>query len=153
MNTMDNEVIEASLDSLGVAWKRRDPDWVVTVGPLWPYQVVLARRDTGLHVEADLVSWDELGQPEKQALGELLARAEAGLTGVRFELRERQALVWAEVSASADERDVTDAVSRVETAARLLGREASALLNRDVAEVYLRFFGADREIAAGAGRM
>jgi len=134
------EVIEAGLDGLGVPWKRREADWVVTVGPRWPYQVCLTVSGDRLRVEAVLVSWDELSQTERLALALLLERAQGGVSGVRFSLNERQAVAWAELPTSENEHAVTRAVGRVETAARLLAREAGAVLNLEVAEAYLRFF-------------
>src|SRR5436190_805483 len=93
-------------------------------------------------VEAGL---DGLGVPWKRPRG----RAEGALSGVRFGLAQREALVWTELPAGTTERAVTEAVASVATGARLLAREASALLNSDVAAAYLRFFGAGRETTPG----
>ena len=142
MSTIDAEVVESALDGLGVPWKRRETDWLVTAGPRWPYPVALTANGTRLRIEAVLASWDELGARERAALGLLLGRAEGGLPGVRFGLGEREAMAWTDLADDASERAVTEAVARVATGARLLAREAGALLSPGVAETYLHFFGA-----------
>jgi hypothetical protein len=150
---IDREVVEAALDGLGVPWKRRDLDWLIPVGPRWPNQVALTVHEDRLRVEAVLVSWDELEPRERSALELLLARAEGGPSGVRFGLAEREAVAWTELPAGTSEAAVTEAVARVATAARLLAREAGALLGPEVAEGYLRFFGAGSESATGPARI
>ncbi len=152
-HAIDSEVIEAGLDALGVAWKRRETGWLVPVGPRWPCEVSLAAVGDALRIEAVLASWDDMGTVEQSALELLLKRAGASCPGVRFERGEGQALAWAELPAGAGERAVVAAVCRVAAAGRLLGREAGALLSAEVAESYLRFFGAANEMAPVPGRM
>jgi hypothetical protein len=139
---IDNEVVEASLDTLGVPWKRREDGWVVPSGPRWPYQVSVTACAGTLRVEAVLVSWDELGPTERSALECLLARAERCQPGVRFELDADRALAWRSLPAGSSERALTAVVARVAESTRRLAREAGALLNQEVAQAYLRFFGA-----------
>jgi hypothetical protein len=152
-NEIDAEVVEAGLDALGVPWKRRESGWVVPIGPRWPCEVSLARTANTLRIEAVLASWDEQSARERQALELLLSRAGRSCPGVRFECGERQALAWAELPGGASERAVQAATCRVAAAARLLAREASMLLSPEVAEGYLRFFGAPGEMAPTPGRM
>jgi hypothetical protein len=150
---VDAETVEAGLDGLGVPWKRRKSGWHVPVGPRWPCEVSLAAFANTLRVEAVLASWDDCSDVEAAALELLLKRVGADCPGVRFERGERQAIAWAELPEGFSERAVLETVCRVAAGARLLSREVSALLTPEVAERYLRFFGAPGEMPPLPARM
>jgi hypothetical protein len=96
-----------------------------------------------------LARWAEADETELLALASLLKRAESDLPGARFELGQRRAVVTVEASS---ERDLPAAIARVVMASRLVGREAALLLEKEMADRYLAFFGAPQETHPAATR-
>jgi hypothetical protein len=150
VSTIEPDAVESSLDGLGAAWKKRDDGWAIPATARTPFEIDLVPKGDGLHVEGVLTTWDAAGEAELAALGAMLRRAAADLAGVVFELRQGKAVV---AVAARHERELPAAVSRVLTAARLLSREAAALLEKHVADRYLEFFAAPQETAGAPGRI
>jgi hypothetical protein len=143
---ISDEVIEEALTASGFAWTRRQANWAVPARGSLPRELRVERLPDGLRVEALLVSWDEAGPAELEALACFLERAQRGLCFARCELAERQARLTAVVPAAEVETGLPDALAGVAAGARLLAREAAALLVPALARAYLQFNGADGNV-------
>jgi hypothetical protein len=139
---VEPDAVESALDGLGASWKRREDGWVIPATARTPCEIVIVAHPAGLRVEGVLVLWPEAGETELLALASLLERAESDLPGARFELGQRRAVVTVEASS---ERDLPAAIARVVMASRLVGRETALLLEKEMADRYLAFFGAPQE--------
>jgi hypothetical protein len=137
---VEDGVVEGALEAAGAPFKRREPGWVVPAGGGRQVEVVVRPAEGGLRVEAVLAGWDEIGGVEREALAAFLCRAQAGLRFARCELGEKQALAAAGLAADDVEAVLPHALAAVLAAVRRTAREAGALLGRDFAEGYLRFF-------------
>jgi hypothetical protein len=127
------EVVEATLDTWGRPWRRRETGWVIPGGADLPREVEILPEAEGLRLSLVLADWDSLGETEERALARLLCRAQLGL---RF---GRQALLAARVPGPLLEILLPHALAGLRAGAQLLGREAGALLVPEVAQVYLTF--------------
>jgi hypothetical protein len=150
VNEIEPDAVESALDGLGASWKKREGGWVIPATARTPCEIAIVTNAGGLRVEGVLLSWDEAGQKELTALAALLKRAESDLPGARFELGQGRAVVAVEASS---ERTLPAAVACVVLAARLVGREAALLLEKEMADRYLAFFGAHQETAATTPRI
>jgi hypothetical protein len=137
---LDEQVAEV-LEDARWPWARRGEEWVVLAGSGLPCEVVIRRTSGGVRVEAVLATWDEVSPASLRALSALLTRAQAGLCFARAELAEGSARLFSEVADADVPSNLGHALGGVAAGARLLGREAGALLVEGVAEEYLRFFG------------
>lgn len=149
MNEIEPDAIESALDSLGAAWKKREGGWAIPATTRTPCEIVVTNGD-GLRIEGVLSSWDAAGETELKALAAMLRRAALDLPGTSFEVVHGRAVAAVTVR---HERDLPAAVARVLTAARLLSREAAALLERDIADRYLEFFNARPETVGAPTRI
>jgi len=149
---VEEEVVGA-LEDCGLPYKRRELGWVVPPGGQRSVEVVLTPREGGLRIESVLAGWDEIGGAQREALARLLCRAQGQLRFARCELNEARAVVAANLRAGEIETGSAHAVAAVLAAARLLGREASALLLAEVAEGYEAFFASEAEKRPEANRM
>ncbi len=136
---IDHDAVESALDEAGLAWKKREGGWMIPASARVPCEIDLVANEGELILEAMLASWDTIGQRERAALGRLLETAAGQMAGVSFVVGERRASMMAKVSA---EHDLSRAIGRLLRASRLLSREAAALLEVDMADRYLSFFGA-----------
>jgi hypothetical protein len=150
VSEIEPDAVESALDALGVAWKKREDGWAIPATARTPCEIAIVTNDGGLRIEGVLATWDAAGETELAALGAMLRRAAADLPGATFEVRPGRAVVAVDAD---DERGLGAAVSRVFTASRLLSREAAALLERDVADRYLAFFGAGAETPVAPARI
>ena len=144
----EEEIIEDILDEMGLPWKRREGGWVVPASPRRPREVVVSTAPEGLRVEAELCSWDTLGETERQALSLVLEKASASLRGVRCAVEAGRATV----TATAIETGLRAAIADVLVGSKALAREASALLAPATAGEVVRFF-ADGERKRAAERI
>ena len=144
MNDFD-EIVEDILDEMGLPWKRREGGWVVPASAHRPREVMLSPSPEGLRVEAELCSWDTLGESEHRALSIVMEKASASLRYALCAVGAARATVSATLSAQAIEAGLRTAVGGVLVGSRTLAREASALLMPPVANEVLRFFAADGE--------
>ena len=147
--TVEAEEVEAVLDESGFAWKRREGGWAIPAAGRLPRPIEITRVPTGIHVEAVLVQWDEIGAVEAEAVGLLLCRAQLGLRFARCEMDAGQARVVALVAAGQVEGELVQALGGVAAGARLLSREVGALLVPDMARAFLDFCRAERKAAVG----
>jgi hypothetical protein len=145
---VEDEVIEEALTASGFAWTRRQAGWAVPARGALPRELSIERVPSGVRVAALLVSWDEAGPAEVEALACFLGRAQRGLRFARCELAERQARVAALVPAEEIESGLPDALGGVAAGAQLLAREAAALLVPALARAYVQHAGGK----AGAAR-
>jgi hypothetical protein len=150
VNPIEPDAVESALDGLGASWKKREDGWIIPATARTPCEIVIVTHEDGLRVEGVLIRWGEAGERELAALAALLRRAESDLPGTRFELGQGRAAVAVEASS---ERDLPAALARVVTAARLVGREAALLLEKEMADRYLSFFSGREETAATAPRI
>jgi len=150
VSEIEPDAVESALDALGVAWKKRGDGWAIPATARTPCEIAIVTNDDELRIEGVLATWDVAGQTELAALAAMLRRAAADLPGVTFQVRPGRAVVAVHAS---DERELAAAVSRVFTASRLLSREAAALLEREMADRYLAFFGAAAERPAPPARI
>jgi hypothetical protein len=145
------EVIETALDGSGFPWSRRASCWSVAVaGPL-SHEVLVYPAPGGARVQAVLAEWDDLAPECREALGQFLLAARAGLRAARCEHDERQARVVAFAAAECLDEGLTRALLGVAAGRGLLAREAAALLRPEVAKKYLscrRMPSAEAEHAA-----
>jgi hypothetical protein len=147
------DAIDAALEELGLAWKRREANWVVPASARCPQEVVLSVREDQLRVESVLVSWDEIGEEEHQALAWFLCRAQAALRFGRCELEEERAIVAGQLQSGEVEVGLTHVLGSVLAASRALGRPVAALLQPGLAGAYLGFLTNGSEILAGVSRI
>jgi hypothetical protein len=135
---LDDERIEALLAEFSSAFAKREERWVVP--PVEEHGVELAVESAadGVLVKAVLADTSDASAIALDALAEFLCRAHHGLRFVRAELSESQAYVIARAEAQRLESDLPHALRAVATAGRMLGREATALLQVELAEAYLK---------------
>ena len=139
------EIVEDVLDEMGLPWKRREGGWVVPASAHRPREVMVRPSPEGLRVEAELCSWDALGESERRALSVVLDKASVCLRFARCAVESARATVTATLPTQAIEAGLRTAVGSVLVGSRTLSREASTLLAPNVADEVLRFFGADGE--------
>ena len=139
------EIVEDVLAEMGLPWKRREGGWVVPASAHRPREVMLSTSPEGLRVEAELCSWDTLGESEHRALSIVLEKASACQRFARCAVGAARATVAATLPAQAVEAGLRTAIGGVLVGSRALAREASALLTPNIAGEVLRFFGADAE--------
>ena len=139
------EIVEDILAEMGLPWKRREGGWVVPASPHRPREVMLSSSPEGLRVEAELCSWDTLGESEHRALSIVMDKASHSLRYARCAVDSARATVSATLSSRAIEAGLRTAVGGVLVGSRTLAREASALLAPTIANEVLRFFAADGE--------
>lgn len=141
------DIVEGELDALGLPYKRRDSGWVIAATARTPCEIDIAPNDNEVLLEAVLVRWDDIRSNQREALRRLIHEAAAQLPGVWAMISEQRASLIAAVPGEAIERDLGKVIERLMRASRLLAREASALVETELAESYLRFFAAPREEA------
>jgi hypothetical protein len=151
--TIEDDAVTGALESIGLPFKRRDSCWLIPPGGQRPCEINLTPVGDSVRIESVLSTWDEIGTDEREALARFLCRAQGSVRFARCELGERQAVIAARLQASVLEAGLPHAAAAVLAGSRLLGREVGALLDQEVAEGYLRFFGVDRESRAIAGRI
>ncbi len=140
-----NEIIEDVLDAMGLPWKRREGGWVVPVSAQRPREVTLNPSPEGLRVEAELCSWDTLGESERRALSIVMQKASASLRDASCTVEPTRVTVMATLPSREIETGLQSAIGGVLVGCRALAREAIALLAPNIASEVLRFFGADAE--------
>jgi hypothetical protein len=136
---LDEEVVEAALDSVGWPWRRRQHGWVIPASAHLPREIEIIPEEAGLRVQAVLVDWDDLGADERRALAWMLCRAQLGLRFCRGELAQRQALLAGQLAVRDVECGLANLLGGTAAGLRLLGREAGDLLLPGLASVYLHF--------------
>ena len=107
--------------------------------------MMLCPSPEGLRVEAELCSWDSLGESEHRALSVVLAKASACLRYARCAVESARATVAATLPAQGIEEGLRTAIGGVLVGSRALARETNALLSPRIAGEVLRFFAADGE--------
>jgi hypothetical protein len=137
---IEEDVVVGAVESAGLPCKRREPGWVVPVGAGRSVEVALVRVAGRLRVESVLMSWDEIGDIEQEALARFLCRAQSGLRFARCELHPKQVVVAANLTSADLESSLPHAVAAVVAAGRVLVHEVAALMSRELAQEYVNFF-------------
>lgn len=114
------------------------------------HQIELREENGEVVVEATLLTWDEIGPAEEQALEAFLRRAEGEMRFVECRLQDGAATLVARLNDRDIDVSLPHTVARLIQASRALSREAAALLRPELAGEYSRF---QREIPATAGRI
>jgi hypothetical protein len=148
-----NEAIAAALEEMGLAWTRRESEWVVPASARVPCEVVLGLSGDEVRVAAVLVVREEIGARETRALGHFLRRAEVSFRSVSLRLDGNKAVAEACLPAAEIDARLSDAVGGVLSAARVLSREAEAMLLPEVARAYEEFQVSESEIVAPTPRI
>jgi hypothetical protein len=131
------EALEDALNESGLGFLRRDSSWIAAALPGLTGGLAVSRVGDGARVEAVLATWDEIAPECAEALAEFLLAAQAGLRCARCELGTHAARAVAQVRTEDLGRHLIHSLRGVAVAARLLAREASALLVPQAAHIYL----------------
>lgn len=134
----DEATIEMLLAEHSPAFTKREERWIVPPTEERGVELTVEQVAGGVLVKAALVDTSDASAIALDALGEFLCRAHLGLRFVRAELTESHACVMARADAGRLETDLPHALRAAAAAARLLVREASALLQPELAEAYLK---------------
>ena len=140
-----NEIIEDVLDAMSLPWKRREDCWVIPASAHRLREVLLSKSPEGLRVEAELCSWDTLGESERRALSIVMEKASASLRDASCTVEPTRVTVMATLPSREIETGLQSAIGGVLVGSRTLAREASALLSPTISNEVLRFFAADSE--------
>jgi hypothetical protein len=140
--TPSEEVVEAVLETSGLAWSRRERGWAVPAAENSPRELRISAEPGQVRVEAVLADWDEIGVVEAEALARFLYLAQPGLRCARCELHERQARVSSVIETEYLETDLPHGLRGVAAGCRLLARETTALLVPEMARALLEFHAA-----------
>jgi hypothetical protein len=133
------DVLEAALETSGLAWARREKAWAVPANDRLPRELHVTLTPAGVRVEVVLAEWDEITPAEREALALFLATAQAGLRGARCEMDARSARVVAVVEAAHVDSELACGLLAVAVACSQLARPAAALLTPEVAAAFLEF--------------
>jgi hypothetical protein len=147
-----SDAVTSVLDEMGLAWKRREEEYIILPSPGVPCEIVLSVGEDVL-VTATLASWEEIGEEEARALDLFLHRAQSELPSVRLKREDTQATVEAHVSLTDFDAHLPDGIACVLMATRLLSRETMALLRPEVARAFEQFQTEESEIVAHSDRM
>jgi hypothetical protein len=131
------DVLADAMDQTGLACVRRDALWAVPASPGLPRELLIQPRAGGVTVEGTLTTWESISSECADALAEFLVAAQAGLRWARCELRSHSAHVVCQTRSEHLGVYLVHAVHGVASAARMLAREASALLVPELAYIYL----------------
>jgi hypothetical protein len=128
------EVIESVLADLGLEAARREKAWVVGAAGA---ELLVRRTEDGASVRATLVDLDGATPECREAVTEFLRRAGAGVKLATATVDDHTASV--EAVAGGDEFDVelARAIQATARVGRLLAHEAKALVQPELARVYL----------------
>jgi hypothetical protein len=137
--TPADEVVEAVLETSGLAWSRRERGWAVPAAENCPRELRISAEPGVVRVEAVLADWDEIGGVEAEALARFLYLAQPGLRCARCELHERQARISSVIEAEHLETELVHGLRGVAAGCRLLARETTALLVPEMARALLEF--------------
>jgi hypothetical protein len=140
--TPADEVVEAVLETAGLAWSRRERGWAVPAAEGSPRELRISAEPGWVRVEAVLADWDEIGRVEAEALARFLYLAQTGLRFARCELHERQARIGSLIEADYLDNDLLHGLRGVAAGCRLLARETAALLVPEMAAALLDFHAA-----------
>jgi hypothetical protein len=137
--TPSEEVVEAVLETSGLAWSRRERGWAVPAAENSPRELRITVEPGRVRIEAVLADWDEIGGVEAEAVARFLYLAQPGLRCARCELHDRQARISSMIEAEHLETDLLHGLRGVAAGCRLLARETAALLVPEMARALLEF--------------
>lgn len=133
----DSDQVESALGGAGFEWARRDAAWVVPAASGGLRELVISLIPGGVRVEAVLATWDAIGDDERAAIAEFLLISQSQLRFARCELDGVSARVVSHADAAFLDTEVSESLSSVAAASRLLAREVGALLAPELARAYL----------------
>jgi len=145
MSTQLAEDVEMTLDAAGWVFTRRDGAWAVPAAGEVAREIRIMPTDTGIHLDAVLIEWDEAEAESREALALFLKMAGRDVPGVDCSLDGTLARLSAKVPTEQIESRLGEVLRSMSTGCRLLAPGARALLSPELARQYLSFLGASRE--------
>jgi hypothetical protein len=131
------DVVADLLTQSGLACARRDAAWAIAPAPLLPREILVQPVTGGVKVDAKLTTWDAISAESNLALAEFLVAAQAGLRCARCELDSHSAHVICQIRNEDLGLHFLHGLRGVAAATQMLAREASALLDPELAHIYL----------------
>jgi hypothetical protein len=138
------DVLDDLLTQSVFTFARRDSAWIIAPAKSLCREIVVEPAQGGVKVEANLTAWDTITDRSTLALAEFLVSAQAGLRCARCELGSQSARAVCRIRSDDlsvhlmhGVRGVAAGVRGVAAATQMLAREASALLDPELARIYL----------------
>jgi hypothetical protein len=147
------EAVEDVLNESGLGFVRRASCWAAPAPSGLAGELAVHTVGDGTRVEAVLAAWDEISPESAEALAEFLLAAQAGLRCARCELGSQSAKASVRIRTEDLGRHLIHGLRGVAVAARLLAREASAILVPQAARIYLELRAARPPGRAAIGRV
>jgi hypothetical protein len=131
------DVLDDLLTQSGFTFARRDSAWVIAAAKGLRREIVVEPAQGGVKVEANLTAWDAITDRSSLALAEFLVSAQAGLRCARCELGSHSARAVCRIRTEDLSLHLMHGIRGVAAAAEMLAREAGALLDPELAHIYL----------------